>query len=126
MDKPKPYSSPSQQSSDQARSRSTVLRWLRWAAVFSIGHGLLLWWSIANISLRAAVMEGDGSRLVELVAERFINVLNFPTLIIWRIVQLPPMACFTPPFLIANSCLWGMALALIVTIMTTRRTKNAK
>jgi hypothetical protein len=78
MSEPKPYSTPSQQPSDRARSRSTVLRWLRWAVVFSIGHGMLLWWSIANISLRAAVMEGDGSRLVELVAERLVVVLNFP------------------------------------------------
>lgn len=125
MNEPDPCSGLSQQCSDGDSSCPTALQWFRWAVLCSVVHGLLTWWSVTNISRSDWIMEEGERTLIESVAVALAIVLNFPTMIVCRLFQLPPLGCFTPPFLIANSCLWGMALALLFTRMTNRRNKNA-
>ena len=113
MNDMQPSSQAQQPPADRSNSFVKGLRWLQLAAVFSIAHGLVVWWSISNTSVGFWTMEGGSRTLVELIADALTVILNFPSFIVCRMLGLPPFGFTLPGFLVANSCLWGVVLALI-------------
>lgn len=109
-----PYASPTQSSSQRTNSRPAIVRWLYLAIVLAIAHGLLNWWSVGHTSGGFWVMEGDGSTLVERFADVLTLLLNVPSLVVCFVFGFPPFGFTMPAFAIANSCLYGSTLALLV------------
>ena len=59
-------------------------------------------------------MEGGGSTLVERFADVLTLLLNVPSLVVCFVFGFPPFGFTMPVVAIANSCLYGSALALLV------------
>jgi hypothetical protein len=70
-------------------------------------------------------MEGGGSTLTESVADALTLFLNLPSILVCLVFGFPPFGFRMPFFAIANSCLWGSALALIVATIHKRKIENA-
>ncbi|XZE55276.1 hypothetical protein SH139x_001278 [Planctomycetaceae bacterium SH139] len=84
------------------------------AIILTIAHGLLNWWSVSNLSGGFWVMEPTKLTPMERFAEVLTLLLNVPSLVVTYVFEFPPFA-FTMPFVaIANSCLHGATLALLV------------
>ena len=109
------HSSPTRQRGYRGR-----LNWVYWAIVFSICHGLLVWWSMTNASHGFWIMEGGSETLVESLAEILVFILNFPTILVCLILGSPPLTFASPGFLFTNSCLWGICLSLYLNTFTKR------
>jgi hypothetical protein len=97
------------------------LSWLYLAIVLAIAHGLLNWWSVSHTSGGFWVMEGGGSTLVERFADVLTLLLNVPSLVVCFVFGFPPFGFTMPVFAVANSCLYGAALALLIVIVRPRR-----
>jgi hypothetical protein len=94
------------------------------AIVLAIAHGLLNWWSVSNVSGGFWVMEGGNETPVERFAEVLTLLLNVPSLVVFYVLGklgFPPFGFTMPVVAIANSCLYGSALALLVVIVRPRR-----
>ncbi len=109
-----PYASPAQSSSSPAKFRTRILSWLYLAILLAIAHGLLNWWSVSHTSSGFWVMEGSGSTLMERVADWLTILLNVPILVVVFIIKIRPFGFMISALLIANSCLYGSTLALLI------------
>mgnify|MGYP006306720041 CR=1 FL=1 len=106
--------SPTQSSPQPTNSRPKILSWLYLAIVLAIAHGLLNWWSVSHLSGRFWVMEGGNETLVERFAAVLTLLLNLPSLVACFVFGFPPFGFTMPAVAIANSCLYGSTLALLV------------
>ena len=97
------------------------MSWLYLAIVLAIAHGLLNWWSVNNVFGGFWVMEGRSLTPVERLAEVLTLLLNVPSLVVCFVFGFPPFGFTMPVVAIANSCLYGSALALLVVIVRPRR-----
>lgn len=59
-------------------------------------------------------MEGGGSTLAERFADVLTLLLNVPSLVVSFVFGFGPFAFTMPAFAIANSCMYGSTLALLV------------
>ena len=116
-----PYASPTRSSSQPTNSRPWIMSWLYLAIVLAIAHGLLNWWSVNNVSGGFWVMEGSGSTLMERFADLLTLLLNVPSLVVCYVFGFPPFGFTMPAFAIANSCLYGSTLALLVVYCEKKR-----
>ena len=69
-------------------------------------------------------MEGSGATPTEFVANTLTVVLNLPSILICLVVGFPPFGFKMPAFLIANSCLWGITLTMIVRAVGWRKLRR--
>lgn len=109
-----PYAAPTRNSSQPTNSRLRIMSWLYLAIVFAVAHGLLNWWSVSHTSGGFWVMEGGGSTLAERFADVLTLLLNVPSLVVSFVFGFGPFAFTMPAFAIANSCMYGSTLALLV------------
>ena len=112
-----PYASPTQSSSQRTNSRPAILSWLCLAIILAIAHGLLNWWSVNNVAGGFWVMEGGNETPVGFFAELLTLLLNVPSMVVcyvWYEFGFPRFSFTKPAVAIANSCLHGAALALLV------------
>ncbi len=116
-----PYASPTQSSSQPSNSRPKILSWLYLAIVLAIAHGLLNWWSVRNLSGGFWVMEPTKLTPMERLAEVLTLLLNLPSLVVTYVFGFPPFGFTIPVFAIANSCLYGATLALVLVAVRHRR-----
>ena len=107
---------------DTHSSKSNTLNSLLLALIFSVIHGLAVWWCIRNTSSGFWVMEGGNASLRESVADLMTIVLNFPGGLLGY--RLAPNKVVLLIFIIINSCLWGACTALAIAII--RRVRRVK
>lgn len=97
-----------------AKSRSRITSWRFLAIILAIAHGLLNWWSVRSLSGGFWVMEPTKLTPIERFAEVLTLLLNVPSLVVTYVFGFPPFAFTMPVVAIANSCLYGATLALLV------------
>ena len=97
-----------------AKSRSRFTSWLFLAIMLAIARGLLNWWSVSNLSGGFWVMKPTKLTPMERFAEVLALLLNVPSLVVTYVFGFPPFAFTMPVVAIANSCLYGATLALLV------------
>ena len=66
-------------------------------------------------------MEGGSQSPLERLAEVLTLLLNVPSLVVSFVFGFPPFGFTIPVFAIANSCLYGATLALVLVAVRHRR-----